>query len=81
MYIIYLLWFINIYIIYCALLQVPEFIPPGKGGGGVGWKITNGGLGLEVEVAPGGGGGRFTFQKNLPRPGQAGARVSCPPHK
>ena len=62
LYTIYLLWFVNIYIIYSALFQVPEFIPPGKGGGGVGWKVTNGGLGLEVDVAPGGGGGRFTFQ-------------------
>ena len=31
--------------------QIPSGIPPGVGGGGVGWKVTHNGQGLEVRVA------------------------------
>ncbi len=55
-------------------LQVPDFIPPGKGGGGVGWRVTAGGQGLEVDVAPGGGGGGYFAQA-----GGGGGKYDDPP--
>ena len=53
------------HIVFLTLLQVPEIIPPGKGGGGVGWKVTHHGRGLEVDVAPGGGNMRCHMRFDL----------------
>ena len=59
--------------------QIPSGIPPGVGGGGVGWKVTHNGQGLEVDVAPGGGGGGYWVESGGGGPATGAKQVGPPP--